>query len=132
MSTLLALSRPPHDVNGENAALMPGEKIIDEITDDRVWFIAELGHHAANQRVAAAVPFQIDRAMQIACAMNFRPAMRTARLLRPGLDETKPLFQLRIARDLTAQRSAPGSNHLDHSLHSVVRFNRRATFAIFL
>ena len=31
---------PPHDVNGEDAALVPGEKIIDEIADDRVRFVA--------------------------------------------------------------------------------------------
>ena len=79
--------------------------------------MAELGHNAANERAAAAVPFQVDRAMKISRAVDFRPAMRTARLFGPGFDKAELLFQLRIARDLTAQRSAPGRDHLDHGLH---------------
>ena len=94
--------------------------------------MTELSHHAANESVAAPVPFEIDRTMKISRAMNFRPAMRTPRLFCPDFDEGKFLFQFRIAHDLTAQRSAPGRDHLDDRLHSVVRFNRAATFAIFL
>jgi hypothetical protein len=30
----------PHDVDGENAALMTGKQVIDEIADDRVRFIS--------------------------------------------------------------------------------------------
>jgi hypothetical protein len=129
---LAALARAAHDVNGENAALMSGEKVIDEVADDRVRFITELGHHATNESVAPAVPFEIDRTVKIARAVNFCPAVRPARLLRPDFDEVKFLFQFRIAHDLAAQRSAPGRDHLNHGLHSVVRFNRDATFAIFL
>ena len=92
----------------------------------------ELGHHAANQRVTAAVPFQINGAMKISRTMDFRPTVRTARLFRPGLDEAKFFLQLWISRDLAAQRSAPGRDDLNHRLHPVVRFNRDATFAILL
>ena len=132
VNALLALSRSPHDVDGENAALVAGEQVIDEIADNRVRFVPELGHHAANESVAPAVPFQIDRPVKIARAMNFRPTMRAPRLFRPGLDKAKFFLQLWISRDLAAQRSAPSRDHLDHRLHSVVRFNRAATFAIFL
>jgi hypothetical protein len=116
-NALLALSWSPHDVDGENAALMTGEKIIDEIADDGVRLVAELRHHSTNQGVAAPVPFQIDRPVKIARAMDFRPTVGAARLLGPGFDETKFLFQLRIPRDLTAQRSAPSRDHLDDGLH---------------
>jgi hypothetical protein len=119
-------------MNGEDAALVTREQIIDEIADDGVRFVPELGHHAADESVAAAVPFQIDRAMNIARAMDFRPPVRTPGLFGPGFDKAKLLLQLRIPRDLTAQRSAPGCDHLNHRLHSVVRFNLVAIFAIFL
>ncbi len=111
---------------------MARKQIIDEIADDRVRFVPELRHHAANESIAAPVPFQIDRPVKIARAMDFRPAVRTARLFRPSFDKAKFFLQLRISRDLTAQRSAPGRDHLNHCLHSVVRFNRDATFAILL
>ena len=111
---------------------MARKQIIDKIADDRVRFVPELGHHPANERVAAAVPFQIDRAMKIARAMDFRPAVRTSRLFGPGFDKAKLLLQLRISCDLTPQRSASGRDHLNYCLHSVVRFNRESTFAIFL
>ena len=94
--------------------------------------MAELGHNAANERAAAAVPFQVDRAMKISRAVDFRPTMRAARLFGPGFDKAELLFQLRIARDLTAQRSAPGRDHLDDRLHLVVRFDSFRGFAIFL
>ena len=96
---------------------MTREQVIDEIANDRVRFVPELGHDAANQRVAAAVPFQVDRTVKIARAMDFRPAVWTARLFRPGFDKTEFFLQLRISRDLAAQRSAPGRDHLDHGLH---------------
>ena len=104
-------------MDGENAALMAREQVIDEIADDGVRFVPKLCDHSANERAAAAMPFQIDRAVQIVRAMNFRPTMWTPRLFRPRFDEAEFLFQLRIARDLTAQRSAPGRDHLDHGLH---------------
>src|SRR5882762_6934376 len=103
---------------------MTREEVINEIADDRVRFVPELGHHTANESVAPAVPFQIDRTVKIARAMDFRPTVRTARLFRPGLDKAKFLLQLRISRDLAAQRSTPGRDDLNHCLHSVVRFNR--------
>ena len=79
--------------------------------------MTELGHDAANQRAAPAVPFEIDRAVKVARAMDFRPTVRTTRLFRPDFDETELLFQLGIAHDLAPQRSAAGRDHLDHGLH---------------
>ena len=111
---------------------MTREEVIDEIADDRIRFVPELGHHAANESVAASVPFEIDCTMNISRAMDFRPAVRTPRLFRPDFDEVKFFLQFRIAHDLAAQRSASGRDHLDHRLHSVVRLNREAFFAIFL
>ena len=92
----------PHDVNGKDAALVPGEQIIDEIADDRVRFVAQLGHDPADEGAAATVPLEIDRAVHVARAVDLGPTMWTARLLRPRLDESKFLLQLRIARDLAA------------------------------
>src|SRR6266446_7075731 len=105
---------------------MAREQIIDEIADDRVRFVPELRHHAANESVAPAVPFQIDRTMKIARAMDFRPAVRTPRLFGPGFDKAKFFLQLRISRDLTAQRSAPGRDHLDHGLHRSFTLSKSA------
>ena len=119
-------------MDGEYAGLMTREEVIDEIADDRVRLMPELGHHATNQSVAPAVPFQIDRTVKISRAMDFRPTMRAPRLFRPGFDKAKFLLQLRISRDLAAQRSAPGRDDLNHRLHPVVRLNRDAIFAIFL
>ena len=129
---LFALAWPPHDVNGEDAALMAGEQVINEVPDDGIRFVPELGHDSANERVASAVPLEVDRAVSVPRAVNFRPTVRPARLFGPDFDEGKFLFQFRIAHDLAAQRSAPGRDHLDDRLHSVVRFNRVVIFAIFL
>ena len=96
---------------------MTREKIIDKIADDRVGFMPELGHYAANKSVAAAVPFEVDRTVEIARTVDFRPTVRTSRLFRPGFDKTKFFLSLRISRDLAAQRPAPGRDHLDHGLH---------------
>src|SRR5689334_5564073 len=74
----LSVELTPHNVNGQDAALMAGKKIIDEIADDRVRFVPKLRHHTANQGAAPAVPFQIDGAVQISRAMDFRPAVRSA------------------------------------------------------
>jgi hypothetical protein len=96
---------------------MTCEQIVDKVADDRIRFVAELGHNPADERAAARVPFQIDGAVKIARAMYFRPAMRAPRLFGPDLDETKFLIQLRIAHDLVAQRSVAGCDHLNHCLH---------------
>ena len=114
---LFAQPGPPHDVNGKDAALMASKKIINEIADNRVWFVAELGYDAADEGIAAAVPLQIDRAVLVARTVNFCPAVRPARLFRPDFDKAELLLQLRIAHDLAAQRSAPGRDHMDHGLH---------------
>ena len=111
---------------------MTGQQIIDEITYDRVGLVSQLGHDPANECAAARVPLQIDRAMNVSRAVDLGPAMRATGLFGPDFDEAKFLLQLRIAHDLVAQRSAPGRDHLNHRLHSVVRFNRDATFAILL
>src|SRR6202030_546129 len=107
----------PHDVNGQDTGLMTGQKVIDKITDYRVRFMAQFGHNPANQSATAAVPFQIDRAVKIARAVNFCPPMGTPGLFCPDLDEVEFLFELWIAHDLTAQRSTARRDHMDHCLH---------------
>ena len=87
-------------MNGENATLMTRKEVIDEIADDRVGFVAKLCHNPADERAAARVPLQINRAVKISSAMYFRPAMRAARLFVPDFDETEFFLQLRIAHDL--------------------------------
>jgi len=89
----------PHDVNSQDATLMARQEIIDEITDNRIGFVAELCHNAADERAAARMPLQINRSVKISSAMYFRPTMRTARLLMPDFDEPKFLLKLRIAHD---------------------------------
>src|SRR4029077_17766087 len=127
----LALFRSPHDVDSENPALMAREEVIDEIADDGVRFVPELGHHAADESVAPAVPFQIDRPVKIARAMNFRPNMRAPGLFRPGLDKAKSFLQLWISRDLAAQRSAPSRDHLDHGLHCSLTLSKSTELSNF-
>ena len=95
---------------------MAGEQIINEIADDRVWFISKLCDHATNQRSAATVPFEVDCAVQISRAMDLGPAMRTARLFCPHFDEVEFLLQQRIAHDLGTERSLSGSNDLKQRL----------------
>ncbi len=86
-------------MNGENATLVTRKQVIDEIADDRIGFIAKLCHNPADERAAARVPLQINRAVKISSAMYFRPAMRAARLFVPDFDETEFCLQLRIAHD---------------------------------
>lgn len=88
-----------HDMNGQNATLMTRQQVIDEITDDRVGFVAELCHNSTYERGAAGMPLQINRAVKISSAVYLRPAMRTARLFVPDFDETEFFLQLRIAHD---------------------------------
>jgi hypothetical protein len=110
---------------------MAREEVIDEIADDGVRFVPELGHHAADESVAPAVPFQIDRPVKIARAMDFRPAVRTPGLFGPGFDKAKLLLQLRIPRDLTTQRPAPGCDHLDHGLHRSLTLSKSTELSNF-
>src|SRR5438477_11106021 len=84
---------PPHNVNGEDAALMAREQIIDEVADDGVWFVAEFGYDAADEGAAAGMPFQIDRAVNIVGAVNLGPAVRAGRLFRPDFDKAKFFIQ---------------------------------------
>ena len=120
----LALPRAAHNVNGEDPALMSCEQVIDEIANDRVGLVAELGHDSTNQRAAAAMPFQVDRAVNIVRAVNFCPTMRTPRLFCPHFDEAKLFLQFWIAHDLTAQRSATIRDHLDHGLHRSITLSK--------
>ena len=101
---------------------MSCQQIIDEVADDRVRFVAELGHNPANECTAARVPLQIDRAMRIVGAVDLGPTMRTSGLFGPDFDEAKFLIQLRIAHDLVAQGAAAGRDHLNHRLHGLLRF----------
>jgi len=107
-----------HDVNRENAALMSCKQIIDKVADDRIWLVAQLGYHAADQRSAAAMPFQIDRTRNVfSGATNFRPTMRTSRLFMPLALELKLSFELQIVHDPASQRSVTTRDDLNHRLH---------------
>ena len=55
--------------------------------------------------------------MNVATAVYFRPAMRTARLFMPDFDKTEFFLQLRIAHDFVPQRSGPGRDYLNDCLH---------------
>src|SRR5262249_48929336 len=96
---------------------MARQQIIHKIPNDRVRFIAELRYYAANQCSAARVPLQVNRSMNIASTMYFRPPMGTTRLFMPDFDEAEFLLQLRIAHNLVPQRSGPGRDYLNHRLH---------------
>lgn len=114
---LFAVARASHDVNREDSTLVPRQKIIDKIADDRVRFVTKLRHYTANQGAAPAVPLQIDRAVKISRAVNFRPTMRASRLFGPDFNEAEFLLELRIAHNLAAQRPASARDHMDHRLH---------------
>jgi hypothetical protein len=86
-------------MNSENAILVTRKEVIDEIADDRIGFVAKLCDNPADERAAARVPLQINRAVKISSAVYFRPAMRAARLFVPDFDETEFFLQLRIAHD---------------------------------
>ena len=117
-------------MNGQNAALMTGQQIIDEITDDRVGLVSQFRDDPANQSAAASVPFQIDRAVR-GLAMDFGPTVRATGPLVFSGNQIKPP-ELRIGHDLFAQRSTPGRDDLDHRLHPP-RFNRKIiSFAMFV
>lgn len=81
---------------------MTRKQVIDEITDDRVGFVAELRHNAADERAAARMPFQIDRTVKISSAVYFRPTVWAVQLLMPDFDEAKFLLQLWIAHNLVS------------------------------
>jgi len=123
-SSSLHLSSP-HDVNGEDAALMTREQVIDEVADDGVWFISKLRHDPANEDAGASMPFEIDHAMGFAGAVDFCPAMRTARPLVFGRHQSEFPLELRIAHDLVAQRSVAARDDLNHRLHRLVGTPRR-------
>src|SRR5581483_6256232 len=108
---------PPHDVNGENAALMSREQIIDEVADDRIRFVAEFGDDATDECATPRVPFEIDRAVNVAGAVDLRPTVRASRLFRPNFFEAEFFLELRIAHDLSPQRTAAGGDDLDDGLH---------------
>jgi len=109
-------------VNGENAALMSGEQVVNKVADDGVRFVAQLRHDATNERTAARVPFEINCAVKVSRAVNLRPAMWPARLFRPHLDKAEFLVKLRIAHDLVAERSPPTRDDLNHRLHRRSQF----------
>src|SRR5205085_9747792 len=116
---------PPHDVNGEDAALMAREKVIGKVADDGIGFVPGLGHDPADQDAGAAVPFEVDHAVGFTRAVDFRPAMRTAGTLMLGWDKLEFFLELRIAHDLVAQRTAPCRDDVDYRLHSLGEVLRR-------
>jgi hypothetical protein len=79
---------------------MTRKKVIYEIADDRVGFVAELCHNPADQRTTARVPLQINRSVKISGAVYFRPTVRTARLLVPDFDKPEFFLKLGIVHDL--------------------------------
>ena len=111
-------------MNGENAALMTGQQIIDEITDDRVGLVSQFRYDPANQSAAAAVPFQVDRAVR-GLAMDFGPTVRTTGPLVFSRNQVKAP-ELRIGHDFFAKRPTSGRDDLDHCLHPP-RFNRKSS-----
>jgi len=92
----------PHDVDGENAALMTCKEVIDEVANNRIRLVTKLCHNPADERTAARMPFQVNRTVKIPGAVYFRPPMRTSGLFRPDFDEAEFLFQERIGHDLIA------------------------------
>jgi hypothetical protein len=106
---------PPHDVNGQDPALVTGQEIINEITDDGIGFVPGFCHDTANECAAAAVPFQVDGAMR-GFAVNFGPAVGPTGTHMFGRNKIEAL-ELLIVHDLFAQRSAPGRDHLNYGLH---------------
>ena len=86
-----------HDVDGEDAALMPCEQIIDENADDGVRLVSRFRDDATCEYAGATVPFQIDCTVCL-FAVNFRPAMRTARTHVLGRNQSETL-ELGIAHD---------------------------------
>jgi len=86
-------------MNGDDAALMAGKKVIDEIADDRVRLVAEFRYNSADERAAARVPLQINGAVKVARAVDLGPAMWPARLFSPDFDEAELSIQLWIAHD---------------------------------
>ena len=104
---------------------MSRQQIIDKIANNRIRLITELCHDAANQCPAARVPLQVDRSMNIASTVYFRPAMRTAGLFMPDFDKTEFFFQLLIAHDFVPQGSGPGRAYLNYGLHSLLSFSRK-------
>jgi hypothetical protein len=115
---------PPHDVNGQNAALMAGKEIIDKVANDGVRFVSKFRDHPANQSAAAPVPFQINRAVR-GFAMDLRPAVWTPRALVFSRNQTESP-ESRIGHDLFTQRSPPARYDLDHGLHSKPSFSRKS------
>jgi hypothetical protein len=103
---------------------MTGQQIIDKITDDRVGLVSQFRYDPANQSAAAAVPFQIDRAVR-SLAMDFGPTMRTTRPLVFSRNQVKSP-ELRIGHDFFPQGPTPGRDDLDHCLHPA-RFNRKSS-----
>ena len=103
---------------------MAGKQIIDKVANDRVRLVSKFRDDAANQRPAAPVPFEIDRAVR-GLAMDFRPAVWTTRALMFGGNQIKPP-KLRIGHDLFPQRSTPACYDLDHRLHFTSTFNRKS------
>src|SRR5437764_4842665 len=111
-------------MNGENATLVTRQQVIDEIADDRIGFVAKLCHNPADERAAARMPFQIDRAMRD-LAMDFSPAVGSAGPLMFSGNQIKPP-ELRIDHNFFPQRSTPARDDLDHCLHSR-RFSRNSS-----
>jgi len=89
-------------MDGENAALMTRQQIIDKVANDRVRLVAKFGDHPADEHAGASMPFQIDHAMRFARAVNFGPAMWAPGSLVLRWNQLEFTLELRIAHDLVA------------------------------
>ena len=96
---------------------MACEEVIDKVADDRIRFVAELGHDSTDECATARVPFEIDRAVKIARAVDLRPTVWTSWLFRPHFFEAEFFLELRIGHDLRAQGTAAGGDDLNDRLH---------------
>src|ERR1043166_6858576 len=105
---------------------MAGKQIIDKVANDGVRLVSKFCDDSANQSAATSVPFQIDRAVNIARAVDLSPTMWTSRLFRPDFNETKFSLQLRIIHYFVAQRFATARYDLDHGLHFTPSFSRKS------
>jgi len=84
-------------MNRQNAALVSREQIINEVADDRIWFVAELRDDPADQGIAASMPFEIDRTVR-GFAVDFSPAVRATRTLMFSGNQIKTP-KLRVVHD---------------------------------
>lgn len=82
---------------------MSREQVINEVANDRVWFVSQFRDDAADERAAASMPFEIDGAVKVARAVNLRPTMRPAcldqTLINPNFRSSCGSLMILLRRD---------------------------------